>query len=101
MKSLHNPLLQLEAGDKTTVEGWSDDIKCARGLIYNMLGTTISASISNEADLVQVLDAFQHMFEAFESVSNEGVKLKFLNVLQEAYNLTGQVIATHQGDNLQ
>lgn len=48
---------------------------------------------------MSVLDALQKTLELFESVSNEGVKLKFLNVLQKTYNLTGEIIAKHQGDS--
>jgi len=83
------------------VFGWSDDIKCARALIYNMLGTACAALITNETELNAAVDAFKKTLELFESVSNEGVKLKFLNVLQQTYNLTGQVIASYQEENLQ
>ena len=90
LKALNNPLLQLEAaGDNVMVQGWSDDIKCARALIYHMLGQAWEARIATEADVVTALESLRKCLELFESVSNEGVKLKFLNVLQQTYNLTG------------
>ena len=41
------------------------------------------------------VEALQQTLELLEGVSNEGVKLKFLNVLQSTYNLIGQVIAQY------
>ena len=52
--------------------------------------------------MLAVTETLQKSLELFEAVSNEGVKLKFLNVLQTTYNLMGQVMASHQSDsNLQ
>ena len=64
------------------VKGWSDDIKCARGLIYHMLGQSYAQNITSDADVTSAIDALQKTLELFESVSSEGIKLKFLNVLQ-------------------
>ena len=60
-----------------------------------MLGQAWEARIATEADVTTALESLRKCLELFESVSNEGVKLKFLNVLQQTYNLTGQIIATH------
>ena len=92
----------MEANDEVMAHGWSDDIKCARGLIYHMLGQSCSTHIATEADVITTIEALQKTLEHFEGVSNEGIKLKFLNVLQQTYNLIGQIMATHQqGSNLQ
>ena len=60
-----------------------------------MLGQAWEARIATGADVMTALESLRKCLELFESVSNEGVKLKFLNVLQQTYNLTGQIIATH------
>lgn len=60
-----------------------------------MLGQAWEARIATEADVMTALESLRKCLELFESVSSEGVKLKFLNVLQQTYNLTGQIIATH------
>ena len=39
------------------VQGWSDDIKCARALIYSMVGTAAAALITNEIEMNAALDA--------------------------------------------
>ena len=54
-----------------------------------MLGQAWEARIATEADVMTALESLRKCLELFESVSNEGVKLKFLNVLQQTYNLTG------------
>lgn len=36
--SLNNPLLQLDDSSNMMIDHWSDDIKCARALIYHTLG---------------------------------------------------------------
>lgn len=84
LDSLNNPLLQMTADggqDDMQVLAWLDDIKCARALIYHKLGEVQSMSVLSEADVEQALESLQKTLEYFESVSNEGVKLKFLNVL--------------------
>lgn len=57
LDSLNSPLLQLEANDEVMTHGWSDDIKCARGLIYHMLGQACSTHIANDADVLATIDA--------------------------------------------
>ena len=102
LDQLNSPLLQIESNDEVMVNGWSDDIKCARGLIYHMLGQACAMNITSDADVTVTIDALQKTLELFECVSNEGIKLKFLNVLQQTYNLIGQIMATHRQDsNLQ
>ena len=54
-----------------------------------MLGQAWEARIATEADVTTALESLRKCLELFESVSSEGVKLKFLNVLQQTYNLTG------------
>ena len=96
-KSLSNPLLQLDA-ENVMLDRWSDDIKCARGLLNFFLGQVFAASIQSDTDVSVAVENLQSALELFEGVSNEGVKLKFLNVLQQTYNMIGQVIAQYQQD---
>ena len=85
--------------DDTMVLSWLDDIKCARALIHFKLGEVLQLSVMSEHEISAALDSLQKTLELFESVSNEGIKLKFLNVLQQTYNMFGQIITTHQADS--
>ena len=60
---------------------WSDDIKCAQALLNFYHGKVCVASIKGEADVLQAVEVLKRTLELFEGVSNEGVKLKFLNTL--------------------
>ena len=80
-KQLGNPLLDLESDDNVMRLGWSDDIKCARALIYHSLGQAQAAKICSPMEAEVAVESLQRTLELFEQVSNEGVKLKFLNVV--------------------
>lgn len=74
------------------MENWTDDLRCARGLVFHMLGQ----SHFGLKDFDQALGEFVNCLSCFDSVSNEALKLRFVNVLQDTYNLAGKVLCEMQ-----
>ena len=100
---IQNPLLtdpdtdtELDHDLGMNSENWTDDLRCARGLVFHFLGQ----SYFGLKDYDSALGEFVNCLSCFDSVSNEAVKLRFVNVLQDTYNLAGKVLCQMQNPHL-